>query len=79
MNSRNQSFIIYAILLIAIIAIVAPNLKPPAGTVEPLTINQLALDVQNGKVVRFLLFLVMTATKFPVLHFVQRGHLIFLR
>ena len=52
MNSRNQSFIIYAILLIAIIAIVAPNLKPPAGTVEPLTINQLALDVQNGKVAR---------------------------
>ncbi|MGC1377172.1 MAG: ATP-dependent metallopeptidase FtsH/Yme1/Tma family protein, partial [Anaerolineales bacterium] len=52
MNSRNQSFIIYAILLIAIIAIIAPNLRPPAGAVEPLTINQLALDVKNGKVAR---------------------------
>ena len=52
MNSRNQSFIIYAILLIAIIAIIAPNLRPPAGTVEPLTINQLALDVKDGKVAR---------------------------
>lgn len=52
MNSRNQSFIIYAILLIAIIAIVAPNLRPPAGNQEPLTINQLALDVQSGKVSR---------------------------
>jgi len=51
-NSRNQSFIIYAILLIAIIAIIAPNLRPPAGTVEPLTINQLALDVKDGKVAR---------------------------
>ena len=52
MNSRNQSFIIYAILLIAIIAIVAPNLKPPSGGQEPLTINQLAMDVQAGKVSR---------------------------
>ncbi len=52
MNSRNQSFIIYAILLIAIIAIVAPNLRPQSGTQEPLTINQLALDVQGGKVSR---------------------------
>ncbi len=52
MNSRNQSFVIYAILLIAIIAIVAPNLRPPAGSVEPLTINQLAVDVKNGQVAR---------------------------
>lgn len=52
MNSRNQSFIIYAILLIAIIAIVAPNLRPPSGGQEPLTINQLAMDVQAGKVSR---------------------------
>lgn len=52
MNSRNQSFIIYAILLIAIIAIVAPNLKAPVGNQKPLTINQLALDVQGGKVSR---------------------------
>jgi cell division protease FtsH len=51
-NSRNQSFIIYAILLIAIIAIVAPNLRPPSATVKPLTINQLALDVQSGQVAR---------------------------
>ena len=50
MNSRNQSFIIYAILFIAIIAIVAPNLRPPSGNQEPLTINQLAVDVQAGKV-----------------------------
>ena len=51
-NSRNQSLIIYAILLIAIAAIVIPNLRPPSGGQEPLTINQLAVDVQAGKVSR---------------------------
>jgi len=51
-NSRSQSFIIYGILLIAILAIVATNLRPPAASPENLYINQLAIDIQNGKVAR---------------------------
>jgi cell division protease FtsH len=51
-NSRNQSFIIYAILFIAIVAMVVFNFRQPAAAPEHLTINQLAIDVQNGKVAR---------------------------
>src|SRR5258706_477155 len=49
-NSRSKSFIIYGILLIAIMAIVATNIRPPAASPENLYINQLAIDIQNGKV-----------------------------
>ncbi len=51
-NSRSQSFIIYGFLLIAILAIVATNLRPQAAAPENLYINQLAIDIQNGKVAR---------------------------
>lgn len=52
MNPRNQNYIVYALLLIAIVAIIAANLRPPSGAQDNLTINQLAIDVQNGKVAR---------------------------
>ena len=51
-NSRNQSFIIYAVLIIGILAMVIFNFRQPSATAENLTINQLAIDVQNGKVAR---------------------------
>jgi cell division protease FtsH len=51
-NSRSQSFIIYAILFIAIVAMVVFNFRQPTATPENLTINQLAIDVQDGKVAR---------------------------
>ncbi len=51
-NSRSQSFIIYAILFIAIVAMVIFNFRQPTAAEENLTINQLAVDVQNGKVAR---------------------------
>jgi cell division protease FtsH len=51
-NPRNQSFIIYALLFIAIIAMVFFQMQKPAASQQMLTINQLALDVQNGKVSR---------------------------
>ena len=51
-NSRSQSFIIYAILFIAIVAMVVFNFRQPPATTDNLTINQLAIDVQNGKVAR---------------------------
>ncbi len=51
-NSRNQSFIIYALLFVAIIAMVFFQMNKPAPSQDTLTINQLALDVQAGKVGR---------------------------
>ena len=51
-NSRSQSFIIYGILLIAILAIVATNLRPPSTVSDTLYLNQLAIDIQQGKVAR---------------------------
>jgi len=51
-NSRNQSLLIYALLFIAIIAMVLFQVRQPAGTDTSLTINQLAADIQEGKVKR---------------------------
>ncbi len=51
-NSRNQSLLIYALLFIAIVAMVFFNMRQAAATSETLTINQLAADLQQGKVKR---------------------------
>jgi cell division protease FtsH len=49
-NSRNQSYIIYLLLFIAIVAMVYFNIRQQPGAQEPLTINQLAALIQQGKV-----------------------------
>ena len=51
-NSRNQSLIIYALLFIAIIAMVFFQIKQQPSVDETLTINQVAADIQQGKVKR---------------------------
>ena len=52
MNSRGQSYIIYALLFIAIIAMVYFNMNQQTAKQEVLTLNQLAADIQAGKVSR---------------------------
>ena len=50
--TRNRSSIIYLLLFIAIIAMVVYNFQQGATTQTPLTINELASDIQSGKVQR---------------------------
>ncbi len=52
MNSRNQSYVVYVLLFIAIIAMVVYSFSQNATTSGVLTINQLASEVKNGKVSR---------------------------
>ena len=52
MKSRNQSYVIYLFLLIAIVAMLFYSFRQSSGAQEVLTINQLAADVQAGKVNR---------------------------
>ncbi len=51
-NSRNQSLIIYALLFIAIIALVFFQFQKQPGAEDTLTINQVAADLQQSKVKR---------------------------
>ena len=51
-NSRNQSLIIYALLFIAIIAMVFFQIRQQPSVDDTLTINQVASDIQQGKVKR---------------------------
>jgi len=51
-NSRNQSYIIYALLFIAIVAMVYFNVRQQPNSQDVLTINQLAEDVKAGIVSR---------------------------
>ena len=48
-NSRNQSFIIYALLFIAIIAMVYFQMQQTPTTEEVLTINELAGQIETAK------------------------------
>ncbi|HZD57191.1 MAG TPA: ATP-dependent zinc metalloprotease FtsH [Anaerolineales bacterium] len=50
--TRNRSSIIYLLLFIAIIVMVVYNFNQQASTQEALAINQVAADVQSGKVKR---------------------------
>jgi len=51
-NSRNQSYVVYALLFIAIAAMVVYSLSQNTTASGVLTINQLASEVQNNKVAR---------------------------
>jgi cell division protease FtsH len=51
-NSRNQSFIIYLLLGIAIVAMIYFNIRQQPGSQGPLTINEVAGMVQAGEVAR---------------------------
>ncbi len=50
MKSRNQSFIIYILLFIAIIAMVFFTVNQQSGAQEEIPINELATDIKNGDV-----------------------------
>jgi cell division protease FtsH len=50
--TRNRSSIIYLLLFVAIIVMVVYQFQQQSDTQEPKTINELAADIQNGKVNR---------------------------
>ena len=50
--NRNQSYIIYVLLFIAIIAMVVYNFRNSSSSVNEIPINQLAYDIQKGVVER---------------------------
>ena len=52
MNSRNQSYVIYLLLFIAIIAMLVYNFSSSGTSQDAKTINQVAADIQAGKVKR---------------------------
>ena len=52
MNPRNQSFIVTFLLIVAVVAMVTMMIQRDAGSSNSLTINQLAKDIQLGKVSR---------------------------
>jgi cell division protease FtsH len=51
-KSRNQSYIIYLLLFIAIVAMVYFNVKQQPAAQGPLTINQVAQQIQDGTITR---------------------------
>lgn len=54
MNSRNSSFIVYVLLLIAIAAMLYVGLRTDPNAIEPLTISRVAQQVQNGQISRII-------------------------
>ncbi len=52
MKSRNQSYIIYLLLFIAIVAMVYFNIQKQPNAQGPLTISQVAQQIEAGKVAR---------------------------
>ncbi|MEI8130804.1 MAG: ATP-dependent zinc metalloprotease FtsH [Leptolinea sp.] len=52
MNSRNQSYVIYLLLFIAIIAMVWYSFSQNSGASGVLTINQVASEIQSGKIAK---------------------------
>ena len=52
MNSRNQSYIIYILLFIAIVAMVYFNVKGSTSSTGPLTISQVAQQIEAGTITR---------------------------
>jgi cell division protease FtsH len=53
-NPRSQQFLIYALLFIAILAMVYFQMQQRPATQETLTINEIAADVQAGKIKRII-------------------------
>jgi len=54
-NSRSQSFIVYFVLIIAIAAMLYMGFRQDSTPGEPLTINQVAQSVKEGKVGRIVI------------------------
>ena len=52
MNPRNQSFVVTLLLIIAAVAMVVMAVQRESGSQESLTINEVARDIQAGKVAR---------------------------
>ena len=52
MKSRNQSYIIYLLLFIAIVAMIYFNIQKQPNTQGPLTISQVAQQIEAGKIAR---------------------------
>ncbi len=52
MNSRNQSYIVYLLLFIAIIAMVFTQFRQSSTGADTVTINQVAADIKSGLVRR---------------------------
>jgi cell division protease FtsH len=50
LNSRNQSYIVYILLLVAIVALVLVNINRSASNQDVLTINEVASDIKKGLV-----------------------------
>ena len=55
MKSRNQSYIIYLLLFIAIVAMIYFNIHQTPNAQGPLTINQVAQQVQAGTITRIVI------------------------
>lgn len=55
MNSRNQSFLVYLLLLIAIGAMIFIGLRDSSNATEPLTISEVARMIQSGQVARIII------------------------
>jgi cell division protease FtsH len=51
-NSRNQSYIIYILLFIAIIAMLVYNFSQQGGAQDVLSVNEVAAAIQSGQVAR---------------------------
>jgi len=52
LNSRNQSYVIYLLLFVAIIAMLVYNFSDQSSTQEALTINEVAQSIQKGEITR---------------------------
>lgn len=55
MNSRNQSFIVTFLLIVAVVVMAVTMVRNQAPSAQPLSLNQLAQDVQLGKVARIVI------------------------
>jgi len=49
-NSRNQSFLVYFLLIVAIAAMFYMGFRQETNSEDVLTINQLAHDIQAGEI-----------------------------
>ena len=54
MNSRNQSFLVYFLLIVAIAAMFYMGFRQETTGEDVLTINQVAYDIQTGEVSRII-------------------------
>lgn len=52
MNSRNQSYVIYLLLFVAIIAMLIYNFNSSSSSQEAITINELSEAVKSGSVAK---------------------------